>query len=260
MIKRLFIIAAFALAAAVNAGAQEYSATEQEGKGGWFAGGGVGVNIGADGLRGSNPSFSVGIPAIQAYGGKWFSPIYGARFGLQGLHAAGFYGHKGFNFLSTPIDLFVNIPGVLFGWTKDNFFNAYPYVSVVPSIGIPSGYGSIGGGAGLLSVIQGPWSAYVDLRGTIAGEAMTGIKGQGIFGMASVTAGVHYDFDYATVAAPASSASTGSAAPVPGSDFLSKIAAQGLEEPKPEHSQAALISLGDYTGGVKGVIINRSTK
>ena len=261
MIKRLFIIAAFAFAAVI-AGAQEYSATEQGEKGGWFAGGGVGVNIGADGLRGSNPSFSIGIPAIQAYGGKWFSPVYGARFGLQGLHAAGFYGEKGYNFLSAPIDLFVNIPGTLFGWTRESFFNAYPYVSLVPSIGIPSGLGSIGGGAGMMGVvrIQGPWSAYVDVRGTISGEAMTGHKGQGIFGLAAVTAGVHYEFDYATAAAPASSASTGSAAPVPGSDFLSKVAAQGLEEPKPEHNQVAMISVGDYSGGVKGVIINRSTK
>ena len=257
MFKRLFIVAVFGLAAIANAGAQEYSATEQEQKGGWFAGGGVGVNIGADGLRGTNPSFSVGLPAMQVYGGKWFSPLYGVRFGINGLHAAGFYGQKGFNFLSTPVDLLINIPGAVFGWTKDGFYNAYPYVSLVPSIGVPSGFGSIGGGAGLMNVfrIQGPWAAYVDLRGTIAGQAMTGTKGQGIFGLASVTAGVHYDFDYAATSAQASAGTA-----VPGSDFLSKIASQGLEEPKPEAARISHISVGDYTGGVKGVVINRSSK
>ena len=255
MFRKLFIITAFALASAVCANAQGNSVGEQGKQGGWFAGGGLGVNIGADGLRGDNPSFAYGLPAIQAFGGKWFTPVYGARFGIQGLHAAGFYGQKGFNFLSAPIDLFVNIPGSVFGWTREYFLNVYPYISVVPSIGIPSGFSSVGGGAGVMGVIRlnGPWAAYADFRGTISGEAMTGTKGQGIFGLAAATVGVQYDFDFATVNAPA-------AAPVPGSDYLSKIAAQGLEEPKPAQTHVPMISVGNYSGGVKGTVINRSSK
>ena len=239
MLKKLFIITAIVVASAGSTLAQENS--------GWYAGAGAGVNIGADGLRGKNASFSVGLPAFQVYGGKWVDPVFGFRFGLQGLHAAGFYGSKGFNFLALPVDLMVDVPNLLFGYSQDKLLGFYPYVAITPAFGIPSGYLQFGAGAGLMTTyrLQGPWSAYLDLRGSIIGEDITGEKNKGIFGLASVTAGVQYSFDIAKK----------TAAPVD-NGYLAGIAAMGLEEP----AANSRVKLGDFSGGLKGNIISRTTR
>ena len=243
MFKKLFTITALVLAAAAFANAQDDSKQLE----GWFTGGGVGVNIGADGLKGTNPAFSVGLPAIQVYGGKWVDSLFGFRFGIQGLHAAAFHVNPGFNFLALPVDLMLDAPYWLFGWTRDHLLGFYPYVSMMPAFGIPSGYVQFGAGAGAMATLRlnGPWSAYADARGSIIGQDITGQKNMGIFGLASVTAGVQYNFSRAKKATGYDETST-----------LANIAAIGLEEPSP----TAHVQLGNFSGGMKGTVISRNTR
>jgi hypothetical protein len=239
MFKRLLTITALVVASAVYSDAQEAS--------GWFAGGGAGVNIGADGLRGKHPSFSVGLPAVQAYGGKWVDDLFGIRFGIQGLHAAGFYGNEGFNFLAMPVDLLFDAPNFFFDWTRDNILGLYPYISMMPAFGIPSGYTQFGAGAGAIGTLrlQGPWSLYADVRGSIIGQNITGRKNMGIFGLGSITAGLQYNFSKEEKK-PA----------FDDTNVLATIAAQGLEEPTAD----SRVQLGNYSGGLKGTVISRSTR
>ena len=233
MIKKVFIACAFILAASFSGAAQDN---------GWFSGAGVGVNIGADGLRGSNPDFSVGLPAMQIYGGKWVSPAFGVRFGIQGLHAAGFYGDKGYNFLSAPIDLLVNVPNFLFGIKPGGFYSMTGYLSFIPAINSPTNLKSFR--------IARPWSLYVDARGNIMGQGITGYENRGLIALGSITAGVQYDFGSAKKAPVQEQSQEYSKV----NETLFNISAADTRIPE----QPTTLALGDYPGGIKGTIVNRA--
>ena len=163
---------------------------------GWFAGAGLGANIGADGLKGDNPEFSIGLPGMHLYAGKWITPAFGLRFGIQGLHAAGFHGADGYEFLAAPVDLMVNIPSLLIPSLKKTPFDFSLYLSAVPAWGLPSGYYAFGVGGGLQASysFNDNWAAFADARGSIIGQNITGILNQGIFATAAVSVGAQYSF------------------------------------------------------------------
>ena len=261
MFKKLLIASSLMLMAAFTALAQD-PAEPLNIKDGWFAGAGAGITFGADGLKGKDPDFKVGFPGLQVYGGKWITPAFGARFGLNGLHGADFKGGYGYEFISVPFDVLVDVPALLFGWDKEKPLGLSLYASLVPSWGIPSGYSSFGIGGGFLGSyrISGPWGAFVDLRGTITGQDMTGEKKQGIYALGSLTFGAQYYFDMANrhpvqeAAAAEEAKASSQAAPAPAP--LSEIAAVGLNETR----QGSGVTIGEYTGGIKGTVVNRAAK
>ena len=67
MFKKLFIASSLVLMAAFTAMAQG-PAEPLNVKEGWFAGAGAGLTFGADGLKGKNPEFKVGLPGLQLFG------------------------------------------------------------------------------------------------------------------------------------------------------------------------------------------------
>ena len=263
MLKKLIISAALFLGLAFGAKAQ--SPVEPLNiKEGWFAGAGIGANIGGDGFRGDNPEFSIGLPALQLYAGKWITPAFGVRFGLNGLHGAGFDDKYGYEFLALPFDVMVDLPNLFFGWSKDNFWGMSVYASAMPAWNIPSGYSAFGAGVGMINTfkIKGPWSAYLDLRGSIIGQDITGKRNQGIFALGSATIGAQYSIGAGHRSAPGAAESDAKAAreaapalPEP-AQSLGEIAVGGLNEPTPGSG----VLLGEYTGGVKGTIVNRAAK
>ena len=122
MLKKLFIASFLVLMAAFAVQAQD-PAEPLNIKEGWFAGAGAGLTFGADGLKGNKPEFKVGLPGLQVYGGKWITPAFGVRFGLNGLHGADFKGGYGYEFISVPFDVLVDVPALLLGWDKENPLN-----------------------------------------------------------------------------------------------------------------------------------------
>ncbi|MBR1632145.1 MAG: DUF2012 domain-containing protein [Bacteroidales bacterium] len=238
---------------------------------GWFAGAGLGANIGADGLKGDNPEFSIGLPGMHLYAGKWITPAFGLRFGIQGLHAAGFYGADGYEFLAAPVDLMVNIPSLLIPSLKKTPFDFSLYLSAVPAWGLPSGYYAFGVGGGLQASysFNDNWAAFADARGSIIGQNITGILNQGIFATAAVSVGAQYSFSLGKkaltpeVAAQDAKASEQAAPEIPQevpagepAPGIAETAVSGINEPAPGSG----VVLGEYTGGVKGVIVNRTAK
>ncbi|MBO4428264.1 MAG: TonB-dependent receptor [Bacteroidales bacterium] len=231
-------------------------------KEGWFQGIGLGVTLGADGLRRQLPDIKAGFPGIQIFGGKWLTNTLGARFGINGLHGAALNGKYGYDYVSMPLDLLVDVPVLFFGMEKENPLSLSLYASAIPAIGIPSGNGSFGVGGGFLGSyrISGPLGVYVDLRGTLSDQKMTGDE-KGYFAYGSATIGTLYYFNFtekhpvqAAAAAEEAKASQ-QAAPAPVVP-LSEIAAAGLNEP----ARGSGVTLGEYTGGIKGTIVNRAAK
>ena len=253
MFKKLFIASAIILATALGSNAQE------SGKG-WFAGAGAGLNIGADGLLRSNPDISLGFPALQVYGGYWFSPAFGVRFGVQGLTAGGFYGNDNFNFLATPVDVLFDVPSLFFGSPLKGPYKLAAYFSAFPAFGLDSSANTIGGGAGLLNTIRvnGPWSAYVDLRASLLGQKLVDAKSDGFIALGTVTGGVQYNFG------------AGKQAPVQSAAEYRRSDVTTLQEESakiPEKPQFVAVDpsklnveLGDDSGGIKGTIVSRGTR
>ena len=131
MFKKLFIAFSLVLIAAFAVKAQEpvKPLSPQEG---WFAGAGAGVTLGSDGLT---SGLKAGFPALQLYAGKWITPAFGARFGLNGLHGADFHGGYGYEFVSFPFDILVDIPSLFMGWNKQGPLGLSLYASAITSFG-----------------------------------------------------------------------------------------------------------------------------
>ena len=155
-----------------------------------FINGNIGLNVGRDGK-------TVTGLALDGSLGKWFTPTVGARVGLNGLSGSAPDGGK---YLYAHADAMWNISNAIGGYRADRFWDFVPYahtgVFVDPSqVGL-----EFAAGAGLHNIVRifknaENWlnrvNATVDVRGTI-------YRGDYIAGVASITAGLTYNFGKTT--------------------------------------------------------------
>jgi len=266
-----FFLAALCVSARLSADDGKPGATDALPLGsGWFAGAGTGFNVGGDGFK-SNPQLKAALPTFQIYGGKWISPAFGVRLGIQSFQGAGFWGTDNYWATAIPVDFIVDVPGLLFGTPKGGFYGLDAYVSGASYRG--NGHTSIGAGAGLVNTFRlgSNWAAVVDLRAMITGQRFTGLEMPGLFALGTATVGVQYNFDSnkKTPVQTASSADAGSSSssvlPVPESGTeqteapsVSSLYDQVAADIARQHDSSDVP--GTYTGGVKGTVINRNDR
>ena len=266
-----FILAALFSSASLSAQDGKPSATDVLPFGsGWFTGGGAGFNVGGDGLR-STPQLKAGFPVMQVYGGKWISPAFGFRFGIQGLRGTGFWDLDDYWATAVPVDLIVDVPGLLFGAPKGGFYGLDVYLSGARYHG--NGVSSYGAGGGIVNTFRlgHNWAAVVDLRAMITGQRFTGIDCDGIVAMGTASVGVQYDFDSgrkapartasaADAGSSASSAAPAATAPATGRTDAPSVTSLYDQVAADIVRQHGTEAQGNYSGGVKGTIINRNDR
>ena len=227
---------------------------------GWQLGAGLGFNVAADGFLSGKPQLFVGIPTVQFHATKWIVPEIGLRANLQGIWGAAMSGTSGYTMWAVPFDVMLNAGRILFNTPTDAFYNMAPYFSFAAYYG--SGASSAGLGVGLMNSFRmnDSWDAFVDLRAMVTGQKVTGVD-SGMFGMGTASFGAQYNFGRGA-AKPQATAAAESApvAPVLADAAAADIiAAEQAAKPQPELRTYAVSDLiGDYTGGVKGVVVNRN--
>lgn len=154
----------------------------------WFVSVGGGVDFVYD-----NPTGGGLTPALDVNVGKWLDPCFGVRAGYQGWKSAvkNMNPDKvGNNQLHA--DFLWNISNQFWGYKEERVYNCIPYFHASAFLGECGK--ELGAGFGLLNNIRlnDKLSIPIDLRGTILkGEQ---IGGAGMCGIASLTAGLAYNF------------------------------------------------------------------
>lgn len=125
-----------ALLASVAAYAQESEAVQDEKQtkdfitnnfgSNWFIGAGVGVNSTVDGPF-DGPRFGFGFAADLNFG-KWIDPNWGIRAGLLGI-TSNYIGDDSYKFGYLHGDVLWNITNQFWGYKKDRFYQAVPYLT-----------------------------------------------------------------------------------------------------------------------------------
>lgn len=132
--------------------------------------------------------------------GKWFSPQFGARLSLDGLHLSMQERKIGFGYAHT--DLLWDITNTFSTYRRDRFWNIVPYVHMGFIHEFESGNRSrvlnneYAGGVGFLNLfrLHDHVSLTADFRATLLTADASVVSGIGYTGIATVLAGVCYTF------------------------------------------------------------------
>lgn len=173
----------------------------------WFVGGAIGVNALNVKVGSFDSPASLG---LDAHFGKWFTPMFGARVGWQGLDIKTKEASFGYNYVHG--DLLWDFMNTFDSYRPGRIYTLAPYVNVgaILNTGAKSKLASKGFGAGLGLVnsfrITPYMSTYLDLRATLMSERSVGHRaGKAL--MTSAMAGLQFDLgrsDWDVVPAKAS--------------------------------------------------------
>ncbi len=180
----------------------------------WFisAGGGLQVYMGENDSYGSFGKRLA--PALDISLGKWITPAVGVRMQYSGLQAKGWsYGetpysdgvdsgdmyNEKFNVMNLHADFLWNISNAISGYRSDRFWNFVPYVGFgwARSWANDDDENEIAGSVGLLHNLRlsDAFNIAIDMRLMFVSERFDFItRGSAFEGMASVTAGITYNF------------------------------------------------------------------
>lgn len=166
---------------------------------GWFVGAGAGIQGFLD-INRREWLLDGGVvsPSFEVYGGKWFTPEFGARVGLQ----AGPMGHfntEKFNYFYLHNDLLLDPVNLFSSYRRDRNWSIQPYGHfglVLERRGGQPLEREFGAGAGIMGMLRlggGPWSLTADGRLTLLNGKAT--QGLGIATSNALTLGARYDFN-----------------------------------------------------------------
>ena len=195
----LSAIAVFMLAGGAVSAQEQYELGSFFDK--WFVQGSAGIHATTDvrtkgvfsGL--DKPTLASGV-AI----GKWFSPQFGARLSVDGLHLSMRERKIGFGYAHT--DLLWDITNTFSSYRRDRLWNVVPYVHMGFIHEFESGNHSrvlnneYAGGAGFLNLfrLHDHVSLTADLRATLLTADASVVSGIGYTGIVTALAGVSYTF------------------------------------------------------------------
>lgn len=188
--RRTIILALATCLTAFTAGAQKYGYTDRF-KENWFISGAVGVNaLNQDVGRFDSPA-GLGLDFTL---GKWFSPMFGARGGWQGLDISTSSADMRYHYLHG--DILWDIFGTMYGADRAGVWTLAPYANMGLVLNTLSGdlYSKgFGAGVGLLNSFRltDRLSAYLDIRTTMMNERAVGSPNGHIL-MVSGLAGLQY--------------------------------------------------------------------
>ncbi|MGM9742293.1 MAG: DUF3575 domain-containing protein [Candidatus Cryptobacteroides sp.] len=171
--KKSLIIAAAAFLSSVMAGAQQYGYSDRF-KDNWYVSGAVGVNALNQNVGSFDSYARLGLDFTL---GKWFSPMFGARGGWQGLKMSSVDNTYWYNYLHG--DILWDIFGTAEGYDPDRLWTLAPYVNMGLVLNTQSGSlasKGFGAGVGLLNSFRltDRVSAYLDIRTTMMNERSIG--------------------------------------------------------------------------------------
>lgn len=190
---KIYLAAVFMLSAATGFAQTANYGYENRFRDNWFVSGAVGVNA----LNVKVGSFdSPATLGLDACFGKWFSPMFGARVGWQGLNIRTQEASYGYNYVHG--DLLWDFVNTFDHYKQGRIYTMAPYVTVGMVLNTREGAElatrGFGAGVGLINSfrINSYMSAYLDLRGTLLSERSVGHKaGKAL--MTSALAGVQFD-------------------------------------------------------------------
>lgn len=188
--KRLFSIALAFFALSGISQAQKYGYTDRF-RDNWYVSGSVGVNVLSRNVGEIDSPARFGLDIAV---GKWFSPMFGARAGWQGIGIATQDKSLGYNYLHG--DILWDIMGTAENWNSRRIWTLAPYVNMGMIVNTNAGHlysKGFGSGLGILNSfrIGSRLDAFIDLRSTIFSERLTGSKA-GSAMMLSALAGLQY--------------------------------------------------------------------
>ena len=172
------------------AGAQKYGYTDRF-KDNWYVSGSLGVNVLSQNVGEIDSPARFGLDFSV---GKWFSPMFGARAGWQGIGIATSRKSFGYNYVHG--DILWDIMGTADGRNPERIWTLAPYVNMGMVLNTNDGnlYSKgFGAGPGLLNSfrIGRRLDAFIDLRSTIFSERLVG-SSAGTAMMLSALAGLQY--------------------------------------------------------------------
>lgn len=223
--KKIFAIVASLAIAASFANAQEVdskSVATNDLKSNWFVGAGAGVNVGAT-YKGAGSGIGAGIAADLTVG-KWFSPELGVAADLFGVTADFGKDVDASVFGGLAANVMWNVTNQFKGYDADRKYNCVPYVTFGA---FKSSGAEFVAGAGIQNIfkINEKLDANVNVRGLATHGEDFGKGNAGIALIATVEAGIIYNFGK-TTGWQSTSAIAAAAAAAAAEEALAKAAAE----------------------------------
>lgn len=179
------------MSCSIAASAQKYGYAEDRFRDNWFVSGGVGVN--ALSVNICNFDSPAGF-ALDFNAGKWFSPMFGARAGWQGLNFGAKDSRFGYNFIHG--DILWDFINTVDRWNDNRIWTLAPYATMGIVLNSKNGRlfsKGFGAGVGLFNSfrVAPRLDLYLDLRAVVQSERAIGAM-HGKIAMFSALAGVQY--------------------------------------------------------------------